>query len=86
MIPGVKGPPASREERDAFNESEANCNTCKFLERIQRPKEPSRMQYGRCTNPGARIDRHPYRDRIEEGVLTFHADDWMGMPCYVYRR
>lgn len=87
MIPGVKGPLASQEERDAFNESERNCNQCTFLERVKRPKETSHMLYGRCSNPRSQLDKHPYRARIEaDGVFQFHADDWMGMPCFVYRR
>lgn len=69
----------------AFHESEANCNTCIHLVREAHQKRPGGILYGRCNSANARMDAHPYRNRIQDDVFPFAPDDWQGMPCYESR-
>ena len=71
MIPGVKGPPPTQEEARAFNEWDANCNTCRHLTRV--PCEP------RCGSP------HDGICQLKQVPIRFHPDDWMGMSCWEAR-
>lgn len=65
---------AFKEEKRLFDESEANCNTCKHLERIPHKKQsPSTIMTGICIHT-------PYRIEVK-----FHPDDWMGMKCWEAR-
>ena len=54
-----------------FDESEANCNTCKHLVRVKHDKCRSGFLYGKCAKDGAE--------------LMFHPDDPMHMACYQQR-
>lgn len=74
---------AFRASRQAFNESEANCNTCRHLQRVPHEKSRAGFLYGRCEC--ADLSAHPYASRIVNGVMPFHPDDFMGMPCYEAR-
>lgn len=76
--------PAFQESKRAFDESEANCNTCRHLHRVVH-KRSAGVLYGRCLSPAQDMGAHPYRDRIVYGVMPFHPDDYMGMPCYEAR-
>ncbi|MBA3622877.1 MAG: hypothetical protein H0W48_00100 [Methylibium sp.] len=71
---------AYRDSKRCFDEFEANCNTCQSLERV--PHDKGALMRGRCTNPTAAFDAHPYRDLARDGVMVFHPDDHMGMPCH----
>ena len=62
---------AKRQNDQWFHESEANCNTCKLLERTKHEKRKDGFLLGNCTNT--------------EKTLMFHPDDPMHMPCYVSR-
>lgn len=78
----VSGPPAFRVSRRDFDETEANCNTCAHLQRVQHEPNRAGLLYGRCS---VLEDRrmHPYASRItDDGTFPFHPDDWMGMPCH----
>lgn len=67
--------PARRESVKLFHESEANCNTCKKLERIPHAKQhPSATHRGICK----KIHLYPVE-------ITFHPDDFMGMDCWEAR-
>lgn len=68
-----------------FHENDANCNTCRNLERVKHPKEPSGFLYGRCSSPVGKPSASPYADRTHNGVMIFHPDDPMLMPCYESR-
>lgn len=89
IIPGVKfrhadGPgfePSRRRSLALFHECEANCNTCRHLERVKHDKDCSGVLYGRCGNKDSALST-PYLDRIIDGVMPFAPDDWMGMPCH----
>lgn len=73
IVAGAAGLAAHKESGRAFAESEANCNTCRHLDRTQHPKNVAHLLHGKCkADPG-------------KGIMTFHADDFMGMPCYVPR-
>lgn len=51
----------------AFNESEANCNTCAHLKRAAHPKNSAGFLYGSCS--------------MQENLM-FHPDDPMHMQCW----
>lgn len=77
-IPGVIGHVwecDSKEEytelRAAYEDSEANCNTCRHLKRTPHPKQSGWLE-GICL-----LDGHK---------LRFHADDPLNLPCYESRR
>lgn len=67
-----------------FNRWDANCNTCAHLERVKHDKKPDGFLYGRCCNPEYQWEKNPYH-KFGDGVIAFHPDDWMGMPCYQSR-
>jgi hypothetical protein len=69
----------------SFHESEANCNTCSHLDRVKRPKNAAGFLYGRCKSQAPQIEASPYASRAVDGVMMFHPDDFMGMPCYSSR-
>jgi len=77
IVPSVPGTyvcapdakPARRESMMAFNEMEANCNTCAMLTRVPHPKSPDGFLLGKCY----------------KGERKFHPDDPMGMSCWVSR-
>jgi hypothetical protein len=59
--------------RQAFNEMDSNCNTCGNLDRMKHEKRRDGFLLGVC------------KAGKVEGVMTFHPDDYMGMPCWVTR-
>lgn len=63
-----------------FNEVEANCNTCKHLERVKHEKAKGGFLYGKC---GKGTTKHLYP--VNNGVIMFHPEDWMGMDCWEAR-
>ena len=69
----------------AFHESEENCNTCRFLERVQRDKSKAGFLFGRCKSATPQIEASPYFNLKEGDVMVFHPEDPMHMPCYVSR-
>jgi len=63
--------PFFKKSKRLFDESEANCNTCKHLVRVKHEPRKSGMLEGAChTNP----------------KLLFHPDDFKGMNCYEQRQ
>lgn len=86
IIPQVNGtyvchpdaPQARAESVKQFNRTEANCNTCKNLERVPHDKRGG-FQRGKC----GKAKNHPYP--VKDGAITFHPDDHMGMECYEAR-
>lgn len=72
MIPGVRSDPPTKVEARAFHESEANCNHCRHLRRVQRPKDPLGFMEGHC---GANPFGHLF-------AMKFHPDDPMHMKCW----
>ena len=64
--------------RRDFDENEANCNTCRHLQRVPSRKGVSGLLYGKCLSTPH--DSHPYG--MENGIMSFAPDDWMGMPCW----
>jgi len=93
VMPGVKFRHAAAPNYEAarkqhvawFQEADANCNTCRHLKRIAHPKNRFGFLFAECTNADADMETHPYRESIENGVMMFHPDDWMGMPCHMQR-
>lgn len=71
---------ARRQSYIAFADSEANCNTCRHLERLPSRKTADGLLKGRCK---AIPIKHPYP--IRDGVITFPPDDCMLMECYESR-
>ena len=62
--------PFFKKSKRNFDESEANCNTCKHLVRVKHEPRKDGMLQGECqTMPN----------------LLFHPDDFMGMNCYEQR-
>lgn len=59
-----------RKSKRIFDESEANCNTCKHLVRVKHEPRKDKQLQGSCKN---------HTD------LLFHPDDFMGMNCYEQR-
>ncbi len=84
MAPTVRAAQAHRASGIAFHESEANCNTCRWLERVKHEKNAGFL-YGRCAGPAPRFESSPYFNRMQGDVMVFHPDDPMGMPCYESR-
>lgn len=75
-------------EAAAFNENDANCNTCRHLIRVPSDKHRSKVAgllYGRCAGPMVAA-AHPYADRMLDGVFPFAPSDWQGMPCWEPRK
>lgn len=73
-MPGAKGGNWRHKSHDtqgairAFHENDANCNTCKHLQRVKHEKCKFGFLEGRC---------------IAHGMsMRFHPDDPMLMPCY----
>lgn len=65
---------AFKYSKAALNEMDANCNTCKFLERLAFQKQsPASVMHGVCNH-------HPYKIKV-----TFHPDDHMSMKCWKAR-
>lgn len=62
--------PAFRKSKRMFDESEANCNTCKHLVRVKHEPRKDGQLRGTCKN---------------NTDLLFHPDDFMGMNCYEQR-
>lgn len=60
-------------------EHDANCNTCKHLERV--PQKSKGLMVGICKSTPI---SHPYGFR-DKGMILFHPDDFMGMECYESR-
>jgi hypothetical protein len=65
------GPPARKQSKIWFDEMDANCNTCKNLERIQHKKCTAGFLQGIC--------------KIKGEQIKFHPDDWMGNECWEQR-
>jgi len=63
--PGYKE--ARRESYEAFCDSDANCNTCRHLERIPHEKCQYRMLYGRCKSTPI---NHPYIEKPRNWFLS----------------
>ena len=63
--------------RKSFDASEANCNTCSHLSRVNHPKNPAGFLEGICTNPNG--EPTPYQ--TTDGRIKFHPDDPMHMDC-----
>lgn len=61
-----------------FHESEQNCNTCKFLTRINHLKSSSGFLHGKCENTVC--NNNLYGSTKEH--MIFHPDDPMHMECY----
>ena len=65
-----------------FNEFEQNCNTCKNLTRVPHAKRLDGLLLGRCSAKNkASTGYSEYA-----GVIKFHPDDSMHMPCYEPRQ
>lgn len=76
---------AMKESGVAFYDADANCNTCAHLIRVGHRKDPAGFLYGRCGSDTGRPADSPYADRHVGGVMVFHPDDPMHMPCYASR-
>ena len=66
-----------------FHESEQNCNSCKFLERVPFDKQvfiTTGLMPGKCLNE----NRKPVYPQ-EGNQILFAPDDWMGQECYQSR-
>jgi hypothetical protein len=76
-----------KESIDAFNEMDANCNTCKHFVRLKADNakgsnSASNFVYGNCSNNG-QIELIPYkRDGYQ---IMVHVADYLGMPCWEKR-
>lgn len=78
----------TKDEAKAFNENDANCNTCRHLIRVASDKHRSKIAgllYGRCGGSLV-VAAHPYADRMVDGVFPFAPSDWQGMPCWEPRK
>lgn len=71
---------AFRESKATFDAMDANCNTCKSLQRTQHAKNKGGFLYGKCEKG---ITQHQYP--MSAGVIMFHPDDSMGMQCWEAR-
>lgn len=93
LIPGVQtqyavSPEGMAQHRQSvvwFHEAEANCNTCKDLERVSHNKGKGGFLYGRCNSAVQDLESHPYSTQFVDGVMIFHPHDPMHMPCYSSR-
>lgn len=96
LIPGVKstlyhenspeGWQHHKENVAAYEISEANCNTCKYLKRIKHEKDSSGFLYGICEKKSQLLSEYTFHKRDKDGIMTFHPHDPMGMDCYESRR
>lgn len=73
-----------KESRRCFDELDANCNTCVHLVRVANNKS---TDGGFLTGTCEHQDEypHPYKARERNGVMLFHPNDFMGMPCHKLR-
>lgn len=77
-----------KKSTQAFNEMDANCNTCKHFDRLNADNKKgsnsaSNFVYGNCNNPNAELNKIPYQ-REGYQVMVYVAD-WMGMACWKSR-
>ena len=92
IIPGVKARfviaktsiSMHRASIRAFHESEANCNTCVFLERVKHDKDKAGFLFGSCRSASGQPEMNPYFVSRDE-PMSFHPDDPMHMPCHTPR-
>lgn len=68
-----------KEERAAFNDVNMNCNACLKLQRVRHEKDKWGFLYGKCDSAEPQI--YP----INDGLIKFHPNDWMGMNCFINR-
>ncbi len=69
-----------------FNEHDANCNTCRHLERVKHEKRIGcSALYGLCKSDKQDTAGHPYANRFVGDVMVFYPPDYMGMKCYEAR-
>lgn len=68
---------AFKASKAAFNENDANCNTCKHLQRVPHEKSRGGFLYGKC---GKGIVEHQYP--VKDGIIMFHPDDPMLRECW----
>lgn len=89
VVPGVKasyldseaGREGHRFNAAAFQENDANCNTCKHLIRQAGRKDRGGFLYGKC---GGTPAKHPY-SLNPRSHMAFPPDDYMGMTCWEAR-
>lgn len=65
------GTEARKQSKKNFDEMDANCNTCKNLERKKHAKRKDGQLVGVC--------------KLNNEPLLFHPDDYMGMECWKCR-
>ena len=83
-VDGPEGKAARAEDVRLFDESEANCNTCRWLRRLPFVKDGSGLMPGRCDGPAPAWSVHPYPPRAGS-PMRFAPEDWQGMPCWEAR-
>lgn len=72
--------------RQLFDENDANCNTCKYMQRVKHEKDRHGFLCVQCTNPNGLSSSGQYRKETPDAkVFWIHPDDWMGMECYQHR-
>ncbi len=69
----------------AFSECERNCNTCHHLVRLKHEKQKDGMLFGKCAINSQELSEDSFHKRDADGVMKFHPNDPMHMPCYVSR-
>jgi hypothetical protein len=67
-----------KENFAAFNENDANCNTCVNLIREEHEKCKAGFLYGICAKGNE--TQTPYYD--DSAIFKFHPGDHMGMKCW----
>jgi hypothetical protein len=89
MLPGLKAryfdiidhQSEKKFSQQCFNENDANCNTCKHLQRVKHEKNSAGFLYGKCAIDSKEPRQYPTTD----GVMMFHPDDYAGMECWEAR-
>lgn len=68
-----------KESAAAFNEIDANCNTCVQFHRLPHQREPARFLRGECHKAPR---SHPLMYRRSGNEFWVHPADFMGMGCW----
>jgi hypothetical protein len=77
-----------KESFSAFNEMDANCNTCKHFNRqhadnAKGSHPASNFVYGSCRNEQGKPELSPYKSEFQ---IMLHVADYMGMQCWEARK
>lgn len=75
-----------RQQAADFHEAEGNCNMCRHLRRLPKPKTADGILHGLCDRPGEPERRRAMQSMLPmDHTMRFHPHDPLHMPCWQAR-